>query len=147
MFCRNENVFQTRSREAACCGIDCGARGTPVGDTEACECHCADGYVGDRCQLAPLPAGMAEAYTIAGAADSKYNGRYERLAGAECNGKPVYQLGGEGGNMYVLFQPTDTSFWAVSIRGYRHTSPRSGADRGSENRNSSIVALPFRAGS
>eukprot|EP01045_Picozoa_sp_COSAG04_P013341 COSAG04_NODE_942_length_9261_cov_7.725278_5_plen_1550_part_00 len=99
-----------------CCGIDCGAHGTLNGNSaEACECRCADGYSGDRCQLAPAGTCMAEAYTVSGAADSKYDGRYERLA-AECGGKPVYQLGGEGG--YVLFHPTDTSSWMVGYSGH-----------------------------
>ena len=57
---------------------------------------------------------MAEAFIIAVTSEVKFvtsrNGRYERWA-AECNDKPVYQLGGERG--YVLFQPADRSNWMV----------------------------------
>ena len=62
---------------------------------------------------------MAEAYVVSGAADEKYDGRYDRLA-AECNGKPVYQqVGGLSGN--VLFQSTGHSYWVVGPS-YRATS-------------------------
>ena len=59
---------------------------------------------------------MAAAYTIAGAADDKYDGRYERLA-AECNGKPVYQQQ-SGGDGYVLYQPTGRLYWVVGPSGH-----------------------------
>ena len=101
-----------------CCGMDCGANGAAVvggggaGDG-SCGCACSGGYVGEYCQLAP-------AYIISGAADDKYNGRYERLAATECNGKPVYQLGGSGGS--VLFQPTDRTSWMVRNPSYYITS-------------------------
>jgi hypothetical protein len=101
-----------------CCGIDCGEHGTLVGggngagSMRSCSCRCRDGYTGDRCAMGPLPVGMAEAYVVSGAADEKYDGRYDRLS-YECSGKPVYrQVGGLSG--YVLFQPTDTSKWVVS---------------------------------
>ena len=71
-----------------------------VGST--CMCRCADDFEGVFCQLPP-------AYIVSN--QTEYSGRYERLSTAECNGKPVYQLGGEGG--VVLFQPTDRSFWMV----------------------------------
>ena len=77
----------------------------------SCSCRCRDGYTGDRCALAPLPVGMAEAYVVSGAADEQYDGRYDRLA-AECNSKPVYQQDGLSG--YVLFQPTGHSYWMVT---------------------------------
>ena len=95
------------SEENPCCAVDCGAHGTfDVGD--ACSCGCMDGYSGDRCQLPPLPAGMAANYTISGARRTYLNGAYV-LAG-ECNGKPAYQLVAGG---YVLFQPTFQAFWMV----------------------------------
>jgi hypothetical protein len=117
-----------------CCGMDCGAHGDLVGNsTEACVCRCADGYSGDRCQLAPLPplpAGMAEAYIIAGAGDSKYDGRYERRA-AKCSGKPVYQLGGQ--YSYVLFQPTNQSYWIVGSSGHSTSCANDGYIRSNGN--------------
>jgi hypothetical protein len=100
--------------EDLCCGVNCGAHGTlnsgsGISSESSC-CHCADGYTGERCelqQLPPLPAGMAEAYAISGAAFD-VNGVYERLA-AECNGKPVYQRGD-----LVLFRPTNNgTSWVV----------------------------------
>ena len=81
--------------------------GTAIGSCGGVSCAtCADGFEGEFCQLAP-------AYIISGAADDTYDGRYERLA-AECNGKPVYQLGGSGG--YVLFRPTGRSSSASARR-------------------------------
>ena len=69
---------------------------------------CSDRYVGEYCQLAPV-------YIISGAADDRFDGRYERLA-AECHGKRVYHL--RGGHGYVLFQPTDRTSWMVSDRSH-----------------------------
>ena len=91
-----------------CCNVDCGAHGN-LDAGEPCSCSCTDGYSGDRCQMMPLPAGMAESYTISGAPRSQRNGRYLRLP-SECNAKPVYQLEGTD---YVLFQPTGRSHWMV----------------------------------
>ena len=68
---------------------------------------CTDGFLGEYCQLAP-------AYIVSNSTQGSSNGRYERLADAECNGKPVYQLGGYN---YVLFQPTDTSYWLMGPSG------------------------------
>eukprot|EP01043_Picozoa_sp_COSAG02_P055964 COSAG02_NODE_6566_length_3494_cov_11.517983_3_plen_474_part_00 len=88
-----------------CCGLECGAHGLLIGDgtNRQCGCNCSDSYVGETCQFAP-------AYAISGSERSQFNGRYERMAAAECNGKPVYlQLG----NGYVLFQPNGTTYWVV----------------------------------
>eukprot|EP01045_Picozoa_sp_COSAG04_P014502 COSAG04_NODE_1091_length_8331_cov_12.367954_1_plen_1314_part_00 len=99
-----------------CCGIDCGAHGRL--DGASCACACSDGFVGAFCQL-------ASAYIVSNATRDGINGRYERLADAECNGKPVYQLGGEGRPGYILFQPTDRSDWWVSTSD-RSTTCRTG---------------------
>ena len=52
-----------------CCGIDCGEHGSLIrggngagSGMASCSCRCRDGYTGDRCALAALPVGMAEAY-------------------------------------------------------------------------------------
>jgi hypothetical protein len=66
---------------------------------------------------------MAEAYVVSGAADEKYDGRYDRLS-AECNSKPVYQQDGLSG--YVLFQPTGHSYWMVGTGGYDTSCASSG---------------------
>ena len=101
--------------ESRCCGIDCGAHGTLTNRTEACGCHCFNGYFGERCQFDPLPSlppGAAEGFTIAGATNSWLDGRYERRSG-ECNGKPLYQLGDEEDGP-LLFRPTSASYWNVA---------------------------------
>ena len=64
-------------------------------------CTCESGYIGEHC---------APAFTISGAIT--YNGVYSQTAHV-CNGKPVYQKGGEDG--YVLFQPSGLSYWEVSL--------------------------------
>ena len=76
-------------------------------DGASCACRCYDDFVGIFCQLAP-------AYIVSNAAQGILNGRYERLADAECgalHGKPVYQLGGESG--YILFQPIAVAGWMI----------------------------------
>ena len=93
-----------------CCGVDCGSHGT-LDAGNACSCSCTDGYSGDRCQLPPLPAGMAEGYTVSGASASWRNGRYV-LAG-ECNGKPAYATAPIRG--YALFQPSNQSYWTIGM--------------------------------
>ena len=108
------NATQTNATERAaepgfCGGVSCSA--------------CYDGFVGVFCQLAP-------AYIVSGANQSQFDGRYERLA-AECSGKPVYQLGGEGG--YVLFQPTNRSFWVVSYSDHSTSCENSGVIKSSGN--------------
>ena len=104
-----------------CCGFDCGQHGNTTTAAPApagvggCSCVCSDGYVGDSCDLPP-------AYLIEGAAHTPLNGRYTRLqestttstgggSGWECNGLPVYQLGGSDG--MVLFQPTGSENWMI----------------------------------
>jgi hypothetical protein len=111
-WCNNPSfAVSTCPVDEPCCGIDCGEHGTLTGDgnTEQCGCSCSGDFVGDLCQLAP-------AYVVSGAARSRYDGQYYRLdLPAECNGKPVYELGGSGG--YVLFQPTGEDYWMVRIGG------------------------------
>eukprot|EP01043_Picozoa_sp_COSAG02_P012582 COSAG02_NODE_488_length_21256_cov_9.406579_1_plen_376_part_00 len=91
--------------QAVQCETVCGPHGSvPSSSGGQCECSCQDSYVGDFCQMAP-------AYRIDGAARSEYDGTYYRMTGAaQCNGKPMYQLGGSDGG-YVLFQPEEG--WSV----------------------------------
>ena len=102
-------------------GIDCGAHGS-LAAGDICTCGCSDGYSGDRCQIPPLPAGLAEAYIIEGAVQSSRNGRYD-LAG-ECNGKPGYMNQQSG--CKVLFQPTNHSDWMVSTGNHLDSCDNSG---------------------
>ena len=64
-------------------------------------------------QFAVVHSQMAPAYRVDGAAESQFEGTYVRMATAQCNGKPVYQLGGSDGGD-VLFQPEGLSYWLVS---------------------------------
>lgn len=54
---------------------------------------------------------LAPAYRVSGISHG-FDGVYYRINGDQCNGKPVYHLGGstEG---YVLFQPDDGSYWKL----------------------------------
>ena len=87
--------------------------------------------------------GMAEAYSITGAADDEYDGRYERLA-AECGGKPVYQQ--SGGDGYVLYQPTDRSNWVVSSSSRITSCSYVGSIISSDGNGGSCAASPDGAG-
>lgn len=93
-----------------CCG--CGDHGSPIQAEDSdggisCSCRCAGGFAGEFCQWPP-------AYVISGAysgdvsssasLQASLNGLYERVD-TECNGKPVYELGGSDG--WALFQPDD----------------------------------------
>jgi len=121
-----------------CCGIDCGEHGSLIrggngagSGMASCSCRCRNGYTGDRCDMAPLPVGMAEAYVVSGAADEKYDGRYDRLS-YECSGKPMYrQVGGLSG--YVLFQPTGELDWMVSVSDHAASCASSGVIRSNGN--------------
>ena len=68
-------------------------------------------------QFAVVHSKMAPAYRVDGtaahpASASQFDGTYYRMATAQCNGKPVYQLGGSDGG-YVLFQPEGYSNWMI----------------------------------
>lgn len=88
----------------SCCGVVCNDHSTCGAGT----CSCTDGYEGSYCTMAP-------AYQLSGfTVDTDYNGRYGKLT-ERCNGKPVYELDGAGGQA-VLYQPTGHSYWVVNSR-------------------------------
>jgi hypothetical protein len=76
-----------------CCGLDCGGHGV----CHAGSCNCTHGYAGEFCDMAP-------GYTLSGGSQPALRGSYLRTA-HRCHGKPVYQLGGEGGS--ILFRPAE----------------------------------------
>jgi hypothetical protein len=76
-------------------------------------------------QFAVVHSQMAPAYRVDGAAASYFDGTYYRMATAQCNGKPVYQLGGSDGGD-VLFQPEGLSYWLVSTSDYATSCDASG---------------------
>ena len=75
--------------------------------TGQCSCACSDNYMTGTGQYngnADLPCTLAPAYVLAGATNSAYNGRYERLPKHKCEGAHVYQLGGEGGSVLYRYR-------------------------------------------
>jgi hypothetical protein len=82
-----------------CCGLDCGGHGV----CHAGSCNCTHGYAGEFCDMAP-------GYTLSGGSQPALRGSYLRTA-HRCHGKPVYQLGGEGGS--ILFRPAEHPGWMV----------------------------------
>ena len=73
-----------------CCGLACGAHGTPTGDgvRQQCGCSCSDGYVGEGCQLAPScndTCRMTDGASAASANNGVCEDRSVRLAVCHAN--------------------------------------------------------------
>lgn len=83
-----------------CCSRASDGHGKISLANECRTCTCSDGYVTRQAGYYEVaPCRLAPAYTVSGASNSAYNGRYERLADEWFGGAPVYQLGGSGGSV------------------------------------------------
>eukprot|EP01045_Picozoa_sp_COSAG04_P018756 COSAG04_NODE_1760_length_5665_cov_4.392203_3_plen_659_part_00 len=90
---------------------DCGFDATRCAGTWLSTAGCSDGD--DWCPSPGLTVNTQctdGCYTVRGA--KLRNGVYARLGTARCNNRPVYQNIASA-DAYVLFQPTDTSYWLV----------------------------------
>ena len=95
-------------------------------------------------QFAVVHSQMAPAYHVDGADHSNSDGTYYRMATAQCNGKPVYQLGGSDGGD-VLFQPEGHSNWMLDTSDHATSCDFSGYIESSGN-GGSCAASPDGGG-